>query len=105
MSLWLGLVVVLTVGVGTYIMRAGPILALADSRMPPIVERLLRQVPAAVLSAMVVTLAADPSAGGLELDKVAALLAAAIAARVKKNLIFILAVGMAVLFAVAAVTE
>lgn len=104
MSLWLGLVVVLTIGAGTYLMRAGPILALADSTMPPIVERLLRQVPAAVLSAMVVTLAADPSAGGLEVDKAAALIAAAIAARWKKNLIVTLVAGMGVLFATAALT-
>lgn len=104
MSLWLGLFVVFTVGLGTYIMRAGLILALADTQLAPLIQRGLLQVPAAVLSAMVVTLAADPGGGGIAVDKAAALVAAAVAARWKKNLIVTLIVGMATLFTVAAIT-
>ncbi|MEZ5340566.1 MAG: AzlD domain-containing protein [Acidimicrobiales bacterium] len=103
MSTWLGLFVVGVVGLGTYAMRAGMILALADRALPPLLLRALSQVPAAVLAAMSVTLAADPTAGGLTVDKAAAVVVAGIVARWRRNLIYTLIAGMATLYIVAAI--
>ena len=104
MSLQLALAVVLILSVGTYLMRAGMILALADRSLPPLLLTALGHVPAAVLAAMVVTIAADPGTCGLQIDETAALVAAALVSYWRKNLIITVVVGMAVLFATAALT-
>jgi branched chain amino acid efflux pump len=51
------------VGIGTYFMRSGFILARSDSVMPPVVAQGLRFVGPAVLSALVAVFVAD--GGGL----------------------------------------
>ncbi len=92
---WFGVVFVL--GGATYAMRAGPILVLADRELPAAAVRLLRNVGAAVLSALVVTLIADPGAAnrGITVAEVAGLVVAIPVAYRTRNLLITLAAGMA----------
>lgn len=94
---------IIVVGLITYASRAGLVLALADRTPSPKVERALRNVGPAVLSALVVTLlAGSEGAEGVELPEVAAVLAGAIAAWKTRNLIATIVAGMATLWVVAA---
>ncbi len=86
-------------GAGTYLLRAS-FLAFADRLvdLPPIVERVLRQIPPAVLAALVVPQLVRPE-GSLDLWQ-PQLLAGAIAAFVSwrtRNIAATLVIGMAVL--------
>ena len=76
MSTW-SIVIVLVVGVMTYVMRAGVIVALAGRTIPVPIERALRYVGPAVLAALAINLAAGGDDGpGLEVAEAAALLVA-----------------------------
>jgi branched-subunit amino acid transport protein len=92
-------VTILLAGAGTYAMRASFLLA-ADrlARVPPGVERLLRQIPPAALASLVVPALLRPH-GDLDLLSprlVAGLVAAAVAWRTR-NVAATLAVGMGLL--------
>jgi branched-subunit amino acid transport protein len=92
-------VAILLAGAGTYAMRASFLLA-ADrlARVPPGVERLLRQIPPAALASLVVPALLRPH-GELDLFSprlVAGLVAAAVAWRTR-NVAVTLAVGMGLL--------
>jgi branched-subunit amino acid transport protein len=92
-------VAILLAGAGTYTMRASFLLA-ADrlARVPPGVERLLRQIPPAALASLVVPALLRPH-GDLDLFSprlVAGLVAAAVAWRTR-NVAATLAVGMGLL--------
>ena len=100
------LIAVLGVGLATYVMRAGLILALADRELPEPVTRALRYVAPAVLSALVVSLIADPEAvnNGISIAEAVGLSVAAIVAWKSKNLVVTLAGGMTVFWILLAVT-
>jgi branched-subunit amino acid transport protein len=92
-------VAILLAGAGTYAMRASFLLA-ADrlARVPPGVERLLRQIPPAALASLVVPALLRPH-GDLDLFSprlVTGLVAAAVAWRTR-NVAATLAVGMGLL--------
>ena len=92
-------VAIVLAGAGTYAMRASFLLA-ADrlARVPPGIERLLRQIPPAALASLVVPALLRPH-GDLDLLSprlVAGLVAAAVAWRTR-NVAATLAVGMALL--------
>lgn len=105
MSTTTALFAVLTVGAITYGMRAGLILALADTELPAWLLQALRYVAPAVLAALVVSLIADPEAPhqGVTVAEVAGLVVAAPVAWKTKNLIATLAAGMATFWLVLAV--
>lgn len=85
------------VGVGTYFMRAGFILASSDSAMPPLVTQALRFVGPAVLSALIAVFVAD--GGGIATFASArpeslGMLAAIAVALWKRNVILTVTVGI-----------
>ena len=96
--------IVLVVGIGTYLMRAGLVLLLADRPLPPAVERALRNVGPAVLAALTVSLVASESASGsrIEVSEIAALVVAALVAWRRYSLLVTLAAGMITLWVVEA---
>lgn len=99
MSATAALAAVLVVGILTYSARAVPILFLADRTLPRPVERALRYVGPAVLSALVVTLIADGEGmSGVELAEWIALLVAIVVTAVTRNLIAALVAGMGALW-------
>ena len=104
MSVATALFAVLTVGVVTYAMRAGLILALADAELPEWLLRALRYVAPAVLAALTVSLIADPDAPnqGVSFAEVAGLVVAVPVAWKTKNLIATLTAGMTVFWLVLA---
>jgi len=86
---------VLSVGMITYMSRAGLIVFLADRPLPPNITRALRYVGPAVLSALTVNLiAGGEGVGGVEFVEVAALVVAIVVAATTRNLIAALAAGM-----------
>lgn len=99
MSTFAALAAVVTVGLLTYSARAVPILFLADRTLPAPVERALRFVGPAVLSALVVTLTAGGEGmTGIDVEEWAALAVAAIVTAVTRNLIAALVAGMCALW-------
>lgn len=102
MSTWTALVAVTAVGLVTYAMRAGLILALADAELPSWLLRALRYVGPAVLAALTVTLVADTDAAnrGLTWPEMAGLAVAGSTAWKTKNLAVTLVFGMAAFWAV-----
>lgn len=102
MSLGLAVAVTTIIAVGTYLLRAGPLLLLADRALPLVVQRALRNVGPAVLAALVaVSVAAGTSDGGgpgVEVAEVGALVAAGAVAFWRRNLIWSLVAGMAALW-------
>lgn len=99
--------ITLVIAAGTYLMRAGPALLLADRELPTVVQLALRNVGPAVLAALVaVTVAAtgDGDGTGVELAEVVALAAAGAVAWWRRNLIWSAAAGMVALWIVLAVT-
>jgi branched-subunit amino acid transport protein len=90
---------VVTVGVITYVSRAGLIVFLADRPLPANITRALRYVGPAVLSALTVNLiAGGQGIDGVESVEVAAIAAAVVVAATVRNLIASLAVGMTTLW-------
>lgn len=99
------LTLVLVVGAITYTMRAGLILVLADREIPLILTRALRNVAPAVLSALVISLIANPDAAnvGISVPEVAGIVAAGPVAWLTKNLLMTVGAGMAVFWTLLAV--
>jgi branched-subunit amino acid transport protein len=100
-------IVTLAVAVGTYLLRAGPALLLADRDLPGPVRRALRNVGPAVLAALVVVSVAATGNGegtGVEVAELAALVAAGGVAWWRRNLIWSFVAGMAALWIVLAIT-
>lgn len=90
---------VLAVGVLTYSARAGLIVLLADRTMPDGLQRALRYVGPAVLSALVVSLlAGGRGVGGVDPEEVLAVAAACLVAARTKNLMASLIAGMVILW-------
>ncbi len=106
MSILDSLVLIGIVGAITYGLRAGPILALADRTIPVIVSRALRNVAPAVLSALVVSLIADPEASnlGLTLPELAGIAVAGPLAWWSRNLILTVVGAMGVFWVLLALT-
>ncbi len=101
MSTIAAIAAVVTVGVLTYGSRAGLILFLADRPLPPSLQRALRYVGPAVLSALTVTLVAGSEGiRGVEAAEVVAIVVAGIVAATTRNLIASLVTGMAALWLV-----
>jgi branched-subunit amino acid transport protein len=93
------LAAVVTVGLVTYSARALPILLLADRTLPEPLERALRYVGPAVLSALVITLVAGGEGrAGIDLEEWIALGVAAVVTIATRNLIAALVAGMAALW-------
>jgi len=90
---------VLSVGLITYVSRAGLIVFLADRPLPANITRALRYVGPAVLSALTVNLiAGGEGVGGVEFVEVAALVVAIVVAATARNLIAALVAGMTTLW-------
>ena len=95
-------VTILVAGIGTYLLRAS-FLAFADRLvdLPPLVERVLRQIPPAVLAALVVPQLLRPE-GTLDLwqpELLAGVVAAIVSWRTR-NIAATLVIGMVVLVVV-----
>jgi len=105
MTLFAALAAVLVVGAVTYAARAGLILFLADRTLPETLQRALRHVAPAVLSAMVVSLTAGGKGlDGFETAEIAALIVGASATLVSRKLPIGLGAGMVTLWVVLAIT-
>ncbi len=106
MSITSSLVLIAVVGAITYALRAGLILVLADRTIPVLVTRALRNVAPAVLSALVVSLIADPGAAnvGVSLPELAGLAVAGPLAWWSRNLIVTVTGGMSVFWILLALT-
>lgn len=106
MNMWSALAATAAVGLITYVMRAGLILALADAALPQWLLRALRYVGPAVLAALTVTLVADPDAAnrGVSWPEVIGLGIAGPVAWKTKNLAVTLVVGMTAFWVVLAVS-
>ncbi len=89
-------VVLLGLGAGTYALKAAGPLLLGGRRLPDRVDRLAQRLPAALLASLVVvsTVAADRS---LVLDaRVAGIVGAAVALRLRAPFVVVVAVAVAV---------
>ncbi|NNU79618.1 AzlD domain-containing protein [Halovulum dunhuangense] len=92
--------VIILLGIGTYLIRFSFLGLIGDRRLPPLVLRLLRFTPVAVLPALVAPMVAWPAATGGELDP-ARILAAAAAAAIgigTRSVLGAIAGGMAALY-------
>jgi branched-subunit amino acid transport protein len=100
------LVVLVVVAIGTYAMRGGLILLLADRQLPTAIERALQFVGPSVLAALAVSLAvgSEGDIGSLELAEVVSLVVAGVVAVWRRNLIWTFVAGMVALWVVLAVT-
>lgn len=94
------LVAVVVVGLGTYATRASFIILLADRTLPPVLQRAVRNVGPAVLSALVASLLVGEEGitGLIPSVELASLASASVVAWRWKNVIAGLAVGMVVLW-------
>ena len=99
MNVWSAILIVLTVGLMTYSMRAVVIVAMANRSIAPPIARALRSVGPAVLAALAINLAAGGEGGpNLEVAEAIALVVAGGVAWWRKNLIVTLLAGMATLW-------
>ena len=99
MSLGTAFGLTIVIAVGTYLLRAGPALLLADRDLPLPVRRALRNVGPAVLAALVVVSVASGDDGvSVDVAEVVALAAAGAVAWWRRNLIWSLLAGMAALW-------
>jgi branched-subunit amino acid transport protein len=99
MSAFAAVTAVLSVGMITYVSRAGLIIFLADRPLPANITRALRYVGPAVLSALTVNLlAGGQGIDGVEVVEVAAVAVAIAVAALARNLIAALAAGMVTLW-------
>lgn len=95
---WVALIATAVVGIGTYLIRASFIVALADMDLPPAIRAALGYVAPAVLAALVVSLllgGEDTSVGWQEL---VALAAGGVVGWKTRSLPWVLAAGMATLW-------
>lgn len=101
-SVWLAVVLA---GVGTFAMRASFLLAAHRMvEVPPVVQRLLRQIPPAALASLVLPALVRPN-GHLDLlapEAVAGLVAGLVAWRTRSSILTLI-VGMAALVALDAI--
>lgn len=105
MSAGAAVVLLMAGGLGTYLARSSLILLLADRSLPGVAERSLQFVGPAVLAALTVNLAVGSDGlGSVEFAEAAAVVAAAGAAAVRRNLILTFVVGMSTLWIVGAIT-
>lgn len=97
-QIWL---IIVLLGVGTYLIRFSFLGLIGQRAMPPIVLRLLRYTPVAVLPAMVAPLVVWPAATGGALDPVRMIAAlAALAVGVwKKQVLWAIGAGAISLYA------
>ncbi len=97
LKLW---IVIVVVGALNYLSRLSFIAFFARRSMPPLLERALRYVPAAMLTALVVPMVVDVTPDGLHphLPKVAAAVLAALVAWFKLGTLWTLGVGMLALW-------
>lgn len=89
-------IVIIGLGIGTYALKAAGPLLLGGRRLPVRVERVAQQLPAALLASLVVvsTIAADRA---LALDaRLAGVVAAGVALRLRAPFIVVVAVAVAV---------
>lgn len=89
-------IVIVGLGIGTYALKAAGPLLLGGRRLPERIERVAQQLPAALLASLVVvsTVAADRS---LLLDaRLAGVLAAGVALRLRAPFIVVVAVAVTV---------
>jgi branched-subunit amino acid transport protein len=99
MNTFAAVTAVLSVGMITYVSRAGLIVFLADRQLPANITRALRYVGPAVLSALTVNLiAGGQGIDGVEFVEVAAIGVAVAVAALARNLIAALGAGMAALW-------
>ena len=97
-TIWL---IILLMGVGTYAIRLSFLGLIGDRPMPPLVLRLLRYTPVAVLPAMVAPLVIWPEANGgaVEPVRLCAALMALVVGYWKKNTMWAILAGAATLYA------
>ena len=98
LKLW---VVIFAVGLLNYLSRLSFIAVFARRSMPPLLERALKYVPAAMLTALIVPMIiADPAAGGAMAfnTKVAAAIVAGVVAFFTRSSLWTLGTGMAALW-------
>lgn len=99
MSVAAAFLIVLVVAIGTYVLRALPLLVLADRTLPLVVQRALRYVGPAVLAALVVVSVSATGEGWvIDPPELAALITAGVVARLTRNLIWSLTAGMGALW-------
>lgn len=96
--------VILAVGIGTYLMRSLFVLALANRKIPPAIVRALDYVAPAVLSALVISLVVDTS-GRLTvgMPEIVALVAGGLTVWKSRNFLLSAVVGMVVLWLITAI--
>jgi len=97
LKLW---AVILVVGALNYLSRLSFIAFFARRSMPPLLERALRYVPAAMLTALIVPMVVDVTPDGLHphLPKVVAAVLATLVAWFKLGTLWTLGVGMLALW-------
>lgn len=98
MSVGSALLAVLVVAAITYGMRAGMILAIAGRDLPAIVDRMLRHVGPAVLTALAVNLAVDPRTGRPLTGAVIGMSVAAVVGGWRRNLLLATLGGMSAIW-------
>ena len=90
-----GFLIILAVGLGTYVMRAVFIVGLANRRIPPLVITALEFVAPAVLAALVVSMLVQPDGRvAVGAPEMAGLIAGGAAAYFKRNFLLAAVVGM-----------
>ncbi|MFO7299156.1 MAG: AzlD domain-containing protein [Actinomycetes bacterium] len=95
--------VILAVGVGTYVSRSVFILALANRHIPPALVRALSYVAPSILSALVVTqIVGSDGHFTIGIAETAGLLAGAVTVWRSRNFLLSAGVGMAVLWVLSA---
>lgn len=97
LTLWM---VILSLGVGTFLIRFSFLGLVGDRELPPLMLKMLRYVPVTVIPALVTPMVVWPKATGGETDPmrlIAAMVALAVGAATKNALAAIF-VGMAVLW-------
>ena len=97
LKLW---AVILVVGALNYLSRLSFIAFFARRSMPPLLERALRYVPAAMLTALVVPMVVEVTPQGLDphMPKVVAAVIATVVAWFRLGTLWTLGVGMAALW-------
>jgi branched-subunit amino acid transport protein len=101
-TLWL---VILSLGIGTFLIRFSFLGLVGDRELPPLMIKMLRYVPVTVIPALVTPMVVWPKATGGETDPmrmIAAMVALAVGATTK-NAMAAIFVGMAVLWGLPAV--
>ncbi|TPE49358.1 AzlD domain-containing protein [Amaricoccus solimangrovi] len=93
--------VIALLGIGTYLIRLSFLGMIGDRALPLWATRLLRYVPVAVMPGLVAPLVVWPPAtdGALDMPRLLAALAALLVGAWKRNALWAIGAGMAVLYA------